>query len=224
MGGEFELEGAVGVALRDLQDIASEAGARWRWLAPLGGARWTPEDSERALSILYTEATAPGFRRALSRGMSRTCARRYLLVALYHRLLDRRLPSRRRRLLSSMEMDRLPAKDRASPGLMPEDRVILADRVLARLGRTTRVVAHEWHLRVDASSGRRTDREVLVPPGRTRDRHRARYRRAVAAVVSEAGLGREECLDLLSELADRLLCRRAPGLEGKAARAETEHR
>lgn len=189
-GPDFDLE--------ELEAIAWKEAGRSPGLAPNGGRRWTSEDNAFAVSILAAEMRTRGFRKARDAGMARTQAGRWLLKALHNGLLKHVVRNRRMELLDDLGLDTLPSRSVGQEGLAPQDRPILVEKVLARLAEGERATAADY-FRGDGIPV--TESRAGT---RSRERHRARLREVARAVVREAGLTREEALDLVAALAAKL--------------------
>lgn len=182
---------------KDLEPIARKAARLWPYLAPLGGWFWTDEDVDSAVSTLYGVTGMECFLRAYARGMTRPQVRAYLLKALRHRLLKHATGSRRREFWEDLLLDALPAPCDEGGGLDRDDRATFVGRVLAELTAEERATAADY-FRGDGVPVNQSRAE------RTRQRHRARLREVLRAVVRDAGLTREEAADLVAALAAKL--------------------
>jgi len=118
--------GKGAVKVRVLEAIARDAAMYWPTLAPRGGTRWTTEDADRAVSILYGVTQKDAFHARFSRGRVSVDARRYLLTALRNELLETQKRRQRIEWLDPVSLDALPGDPPEHNAGRPEETTDLA--------------------------------------------------------------------------------------------------
>lgn len=190
-----------GFTLKELEAIARGEARRSLGLTPNGGWRWTAEDIAFAVAILDEAARSRAFRKAWSRGMTRAQARLWLSKALHNRLIDQAESVRRIELLDHVALDFLPAASDGRTPLAIQDQVVLVGRVVEQLSETGRWVAADYLWATGEWGMQSRGNGRSKPPAiRTQERERARLREILRSVANEAGLTREETLDLVVAL------------------------
>ena len=198
-GPDFDLE--------TMSAVAKTAARRWPGLAPRGGHRWTTEDIDRGVSILFEVSRKRAFLDAFPRGKVGRRCRGYLLAALHHELIDLRTRSRKLLLLDSPSLDSIPRAAVNASRLDAEDLRGFAQRLLARM--PERVAAElsrrlsDERSRALAGSSRRGGSSSS-----SRKRRWAAALDLIEAFSVEQGLNRDECDQVLT-VVERSLAERA---------------
>jgi hypothetical protein len=118
--------------LKKLRAVAKTAARKWPGLAPRGGHRWTPEDLDRGVSLLFGITRTRAFRREFPDGLDGGRSRGYLLSALRNDLVQGRKRFSRMILLDNSTLDRLTSGKVREARLASEDARCLACRFLGR--------------------------------------------------------------------------------------------
>ncbi|HEU4396198.1 MAG TPA: hypothetical protein VFS92_11590 [Planctomycetota bacterium] len=185
-----------GLDLEQLRGVAAHAARRWPGLAPRGGRRWTKEDLDRAISLLFEISQSHAYRARFAEATEAHRRRGYLLAALHNRLVDLRVQARRFPLLDPVVLDASPGPFAGASRLAPEDVRFFSDRLIAR---TPTRIASELSRRLGSTQHR--DSAVCNSRGcsvATRTRRGAEVRVLISDFASEAGLTRAEMAQVLA--------------------------
>lgn len=192
-----------GVDLGKFRVLAEQAARRWPSLAPRGGRRWTNEDLDRAISILFEISQSSAFLARSTEGMDTHRRRGYLLAALHNRLVDFHVRAGRILLLDTLSLDATPGPAAVTTPIATDDLLRFSERLI---GRMPTPVAAELSRRLGGKQPRDSARpsDENGPSVATRTRRWADARVLIRAFAGDEGLTREELAQVLTAVADGL--------------------